>query len=180
MPEPEGSGRIYGFPPIAAPDARILILGSMPGMASLRAGEYYAHPRNVFWPIVAGMLNFNPRAPYPERRDILLRTGIALWDVLASCQRPGSADAEINPRTLLVNDFADFFTRHPRIHHVFFNGTQAEACFRRRVFPALDPLPPLVCRRLPSTSPAHATLSLAEKQAAWQILLPALLHSEPA
>ena len=83
------------FPPIASPDARILILGSMPGRASLAAGQYYAHPRNAFWPIMGSLLDFDASRDYPARVDALKVAGIAVWDILDSCHRPGSLDSAI-------------------------------------------------------------------------------------
>ncbi len=160
-----------GFPPIANDQARVLILGSMPGIASLRAGEYYAHPRNQFWPIMASILDIDLVAlAYPQRRQALLDAGIALWDVLQSCHRPGSLDADIAPDSIVVNDFATFFQRHPAIHHLYFNGAAAEQHFRRRVAPLL-PLrqtSSLAFQRLPSTSPAHAALDFPAKLTAWR------------
>jgi hypoxanthine-DNA glycosylase len=161
------------FPPIAAPDARLLILGSMPGRASLAAGGYYAHPRNAFWPIMAQLLDFAADAPYGERTAALCRAGIALWDVLHACRRPGSLDSAIDRESLEANDFAAFLAAHPGIRHIFFNGSAAATLFHRHVRPGLGgPLPAFT--RLPSTSPAHASRSLADKLAAWQAVRAAL------
>jgi len=157
-----------GFPPIENPSARVLILGSMPGIASLRAGQYYAHPRNQFWPILGELLGRDVTAlTYPERVRCLNDAGIALWDVLQSCQRPGSLDADIAPASIIANDFTAFFQRHPAITHVFFNGVAAERHFNARVRQR-EPLPQLHTQRLPSTSPAHAALDFPAKLAAWR------------
>lgn len=161
------------FPPIAAPDARVLILGSMPGQASLAAGEYYAHPRNAFWPIMAALLGFAPDSPYAERTAALKSAGIALWDVLASCERPGSLDSAIDRESLAINDFVGFFRSHPEIRHVFFNGGTAESIFRKHV-PGAANLFALTLARLPSTSPAHAGLSRGAKLDQWRPVLEAL------
>ncbi len=159
-----------GFPPIENPRARVLILGSMPGIASLRAGQYYAHPRNLFWPIMGALLGRNLTGlAYPERVQCLRDAGVALWDVLHACQRPGSLDADIAPDSIVANDFAQFFARHPRLSHVFFNGGAAERHFNARVRPQLV-LPQLHSQRLPSTSPAHAALTFPEKLAAWRAI----------
>jgi double-stranded uracil-DNA glycosylase len=163
--------RIRSFPPLAAPDARVLVLGSMPGEASLAAGQYYAHPRNLFWPIIGELFGFPGDAPYAERVAALRGAGIALWDVLESCRRQGSLDSAIVDDR--ANDFAVFLARHRQIRQVFFNGAKAEASFRRRVLPTLGMIE-LDCRRLPSTSPAHAGMSRAAKLAAWQALREAL------
>ena len=157
------------FPPVATPDARILILGSMPGQASLNAGQYYAHPRNAFWPIVGELLGFSPDLPYPQRLQLLQAAGIALWDVIAACERSGSLDAAIVPDSIRANDFAAFFAVHREIRDVFFNGAAAEKAFRRHVAPRLS-LAGLSFRRLPSTSPAHAAQGFAQKLAAWSVI----------
>lgn len=157
-----------GFPPIENPSARVLILGSMPGIASLRAGQYYAHPRNQFWPIMAALLERDLIAlPYPARVQALIDARIALWDVLRSCRRPGSLDADIAPDSIIANDFAAFFVRHPAISHVFFNGATAEQQFKQRV-QARIALPQLHAQRLPSTSPAHAALNFPAKLKVWR------------
>jgi hypoxanthine-DNA glycosylase len=160
--------RLEGFPPIATADAHTLILGSMPGAASLAAGEYYAHPRNAFWPIVGAVLGIDAALSYSERTGRLTECGYALWDVLGACRRQGSLDSNIDAASIEVNDFAGFFATHPRIERVFFNGTAAESCFRRHV--ARDPGARfgVACRRLPSTSPANASISHATKLAAWR------------
>jgi hypoxanthine-DNA glycosylase len=160
---------VRSFPPVADAKAAVLVLGSMPGAASLAAGQYYAHPRNQFWPIMAALCGGQPDAPYAARLRMLKGRRIALWDVLGSCVRPGSADAAIRRSSVRVNDFAAFFGAHPGIKAVFFNGSKAEECWRRRVAPALPAsLASLRCRRLPSTSPAYASLSPARKLAAYK------------
>lgn len=162
--------KIAGFPPLAQPAARILILGSMPGKASLAAGEYYAHPRNAFWPILGELVGAHPGLTYPERRQILLDNGIAVWDVLKSCRRQSSLDADIEKSSMIANDFAEFFAAHPGIKRVFFNGATAELSFRRHVATAID-ISHLQFQRLPSTSPAHAALSYRQKLQIWHIIL---------
>ena len=162
--------RLYSFPPLADAAARVLVLGSMPGAASLAAGEYYAHRHNAFWRIMAELLGFSPQAPYPDRVAALLAARIAVWDVLQSCTREGSLDARIEPASEVANDFAGFFAAHPGITQVFFNGSKAEASFRRHVLPGLT-AHGLHFHRLPSTSPAHAARSYAEKRDAWRAVL---------
>jgi TDG/mug DNA glycosylase family protein len=158
------------FPPIAAPDAEILILGSMPGLVSLAADEYYAHPRNAFWPIMAELFGFDLAAPYNERVKALESAKIAVWDVLFSCNRPGSLDSNIASDSLIANDLASFLQQHPALKRVFFNGAKAESCFRKHIAPTLA-AGLITCQRLPSTSPAHASLSLERKLEAWRIIL---------
>lgn len=158
------------FAPVAAGDARLLILGSMPGKASLQADQYYAHQRNAFWRIMGDLLGAGPELPYPARLEKLTAAGVALWDVIAACERESSLDADIVGATVRPNDFPAFFAAHPGIDHVFFNGGAAEASFRRLVLPGLK-APPRRLLRLPSTSPAHAALSYADKLAAWSAIL---------
>lgn len=160
---------VYCFPPIEDSTARILILGSMPGQESLRAAQYYAHPRNVFWKIMGELTGSSPEIPYGLRTRILKSAGIALWDVLASCKRPGSLDSDIS--SILLNDFETFFLNHPHISQVCFNGAMAEKCYQKSVLPRLSPRS-MHYQRLPSTSPAHASLSYEQKLSAWRAVVP--------
>jgi hypoxanthine-DNA glycosylase len=166
------SAAAQGFAPIAGPRARLLILGSLPGQASLAAGQYYAQPRNAFWRILAELLGADAALDYAARAAQLRRSDIALWDVCAAAVRPGSLDASIRRDTVVVNDFATFLRTHPRIALLAFNGATAAELYRRRVLPTLPAaaaaLPSL---RLPSTSPAHAGLSYPAKRAAWAAAL---------
>lgn len=164
---------VQSFAPVARSDARILILGSMPGNLSLQAQQYYAHPRNAFWRIQGELIGALPELPYEQRLLCLQEAGIALWDVLASCVREGSLDADIETDSIVVNDFAGFFAQHPSVHYVFFNGGKAEQCFKKYALPSL-PMTHLQYLRLPSTSPAHAGWSFTRKLAAWQAILAAL------
>ena len=161
--------RIHSFPPIADRRAELLILGSMPGRASLLAGEYYAHERNAFWRIIAELLQLDAASPYGARVRALKSARIAVWDVLRSCTREGSLDSKIEPDTQIANDFAAFFRAHRRISRVFFNGAKAEACFERHV--SREIAGGALCYvRLPSTSPAHASMSFPRKLAAWRAI----------
>lgn len=169
---------IYSFAPIAAPDAEILILGSMPGQASLAANRYYAHPQNAFWRIMGELLGFDCKtASYTEKTDALRSARIALWDVLQSCKRQGSLDSSIETPTQTVNDFPAFFAAHTQIRHVFFNGAKAQDCFSRYVLKTQlsaqlsASLQRMQLTRLPSTSPAHATLSFTQKCGQWRCAL---------
>lgn len=158
--------RLVAFPPAAQPDARVLVLGSMPGAASLRAAEYYAHPRNLFWPLMGTLAGAGPDLPYRARIAALNAAGIALWDVLADCERSGSLDSAI--RDARRNDFDAFLAAHPRIGTVLFNGAKAEAEFLRGGMPLAARGRGLVLRRLPSTSPANASIPAATRLAAWR------------
>ena len=119
--------------PCAPVAARVLILGSMPGAASLAAGQYYAHPRNAFWRILGAVCHFPADAPYAARVAALQAAGIAVWDVLQSCVRPGSLDTAIERSSEVPNDLAGLLVRHPGIGRICFNGGTAEAAFRRHV-----------------------------------------------
>ncbi len=160
--------QVQGFPPIANAKARVLILGSMPGGASLAAGQYYAHGQNLFWRILGDITGAAPSLPYALRARALKFHQIALWDVLASCKRDGSLDSAIEEASIRANDFTAFYRVHPRIVRVFFNGAKAEACYRRYVLPGVAAgLGPKSCARLPSTSPANASMSRAYKHKVW-------------
>jgi double-stranded uracil-DNA glycosylase len=160
-----------GFPPIAARDARVLILGSLPGQASLAAGQYYAQRQNAFWRIMGELFGAAPDMDYEQRAERLRRCGIALWDVCAAAVRPGSLDTSINRETIVTNDFAAFFVTHPAISHVCANGGTAHDLYLRQVVPGLPELEAAMpLHRLPSTSPAHASLRFEQKLERWRLL----------
>jgi double-stranded uracil-DNA glycosylase len=161
---------VHSFSPIANPDARVLVLGTMPGIVSLRAGQYYAHPRNSFWRIVGEILGFDAGMTYEARAAALVAEGIALWDVLHSCTRTSSLDSDIQRDTIVPNDFASFFESHRHIRKVCFNGATAENLYVTHVRPSLENPPPCEYVRLPSTSPAHASMAFAEKARLWRII----------
>jgi TDG/mug DNA glycosylase family protein len=160
-----------GFPPVSNSDARVLILGSLPGRRSLLEREYYAQPQNVFWRIMGELCDAGPGLPYEQRLERLKMRGVALWDVLASAERKGSLDSAIVASSIEINDFPGFFRAHAGIGEVFFNGGMAEALYRRHVLPRLPPAVAALPRtRLPSTSPAHAARPFAVKLAAWSVV----------
>ena len=163
---------IHSFAPIVGAGARVLVLGSMPGVASLRQQQYYAHPQNAFWKIMGELLGFGPTLDYPQRTAALVLHHIALWDVLAACDRPGSLDAAIVPASVVPNDLAGLLADHTGIARICFNGATAERLFLRHVLPQLPSGRPLELLRLPSTSPAHAGLGLAGKLQAWRVVRP--------
>lgn len=164
--------KIQSFPPIEPSSARILILGSMPGKASLRAAEYYAHPRNAFWPIMAELLGFSAALPYADRTKALQSAGVGLWDVLHSCERESSLDSDIKAETMAPNDFNAWFHRHPETCAVFCNGGTAFNAWRRHVQGHLAPQwQELPVVQLPSTSPAHAAMRFEEKALRWRVVL---------
>lgn len=160
------SDLIAGFAPLARRDARLLVLGSIPSRRSLDAGEYYAHPRNAFWPIMERLFTCPAGLDYAVRVSRLLVAGIALWDVLQAAERPGSLDSAIVARSAKANDFSAFFRAHPGVRAVFFNGATARSLWDRHVSAAAD----LRLVTLPSTSPANTGLTFDGKLAAWQVI----------
>jgi TDG/mug DNA glycosylase family protein len=163
--------QVYSFPPIASGMPRVLILGTMPGKVSLRERQYYAHPQNAFWRIIGGILGVDPASPYEARVAAVQSAGIAIWDVLRSCVRESSLDSAIDASSELPNDFAAFFAEHPQIRRICFNGAKAEALYMKHVRPRLPANPDVHYLRLPSTSPANASLPLPEKVRAWQAIV---------
>ncbi len=160
--------RVESFSPIVDGSATILILGSMPGVESLRAQQYYAHPRNAFWKIMQYILGFPEDATYPERTKAMKRNRIGLWDVMNSCERWGSLDSNIDQQSVKPNDFASLFREHPHIGRILFNGLAAETAYIKHVLPCLTGASRDIPRlRLPSTSPAMARLSFDEKLEIW-------------
>lgn len=160
--------RLLGLPPVHAPHSRLLLLGSFPGAASLAAGQYYAHPRNQFWPLLSALWGAESPAPgadlralpYAQRLALLQARGLALWDVYASCERQGSLDSAI--RAAQPNDLAGLIRQLPALQAVAHNG--AESAKAMRQLQALG----LPLYRLPSSSPAHARWSFERKLAAWR------------
>jgi hypoxanthine-DNA glycosylase len=169
----------FGFPPISAPSAEVLILGSLPGRLSLERGEYYANPRNAFWKILAER---SPDLPpdYAGRVRVLIEHRLALWDVLAAATRSGSLDADISDDAV-PNDFSAFFLAHPSIRLIGFNGATAAKLYERHVLPTLDGERSSIARTtLPSTSPAHAGLSFEQKFGRWSALFAPSSDRAPA
>jgi hypoxanthine-DNA glycosylase len=152
---------LQGLPPVIGRDTRLVLLGSFPGAASLAAGQYYAHPRNQFWPILAALLDEDlPAMSYAQRLQRLRARGLGLWDVIAECRREGSLDSAIRePR---YNDLAGLRQRAPRLQAVAHNGGESARAMR---FTRPLGLPVF---RLPSSSPANASWSFERKLAAWR------------
>lgn len=152
---------LEAFPPILRADTRLVVLGSFPGVASLEAQAYYAHPRNQFWPIAGQILGESfPELDYPERIERLLAHGAGLWDVYGTCSREGSLDSAI--RDPVPNDLARLTREAPDLRVIIHNG--AESARRIRETRALG----VEALRLPSTSPANARLSMDEKLESWR------------
>ena len=163
---------ISGFSAIADKNAKLLILGSMPSETSLQKQQYYGHQRNAFWSIMLSLFFEQSNSEvlsYAQRKQLLIKNNIAVWDVLQSCHRQGSLDTAIKMESIKTNNFHHFFQSHPAIKKVFFNGTKAEAIYIKHVLPTINKqFSHLEYCRLPSTSPAHATMTLKQKTAIWQ------------
>ncbi|WFE68277.1 DNA-deoxyinosine glycosylase [Thiomicrospira sp. R3] len=158
-----------GFNPIEPAEMRVLILGSMPGVASLEQQAYYAHPRNAFWPVMERVCNQAWSLDTSQRYQQLMAHHIGLWDVLAQCQRQGSLDTAIQLEGLRVNNIGCLIERHPECRVVVFNGSKAAQLFKRYVLKQNEILfQNRVMFDLPSTSPANARLNLVDKTKIWQ------------
>lgn len=151
-----------GLPAVVGANPRVLILGSFPSEKSLDTGEYYANTQNQFWRLLGTLVGFDAELPYPERIDAVTGAGVALWDVVHSCRRVGSLDANIDRKTLVLNDFEAFLAEHPTIERGFVNGLTAYTLFQQADIA-------LPAARLPSSSGA-LTMSFADKLAAWQAI----------
>ena len=161
---------LQGLSAVAGPGTRLLVLGSFPGVASLRAQQYYGHPRNHFWPILAALWRVDlPALPYAERLVVMQAHGLGLWDTYAAGRREGSLDSAIE--AAVPNDLAGLAARLPQLQAIAHNG--GESARARRVTAALG----LPVYRLPSTSPANASWSFERKLAAWRDVFAA--HGTP-
>jgi double-stranded uracil-DNA glycosylase len=168
-PDPRIAKR--SFPPIVDDRARVLVLGTLPGEESLRRGEYYAHPRNLFWPIVFALFEAVPSADYAERLAFVKAHGIGLWDLCEVGERDASADSTI--RRERPNTIDGLLDSHPLICTVAFNGSGARRLYDRHFTRRAD----LLYLALPSTSPAHARIDFASKLARWTALREALAET---
>ena len=159
------------FAPLSLPSARVLILGSLPGQCSLERGQYYAQAQNAFWRLMGDLFDAGPQLAYEERKRRLLMRDVAVWDVCAAAERPGSLDAAIVRASVATNDFESFFKTHCQIRLIGFNGATAAQLYERHVQKYLTQEKAAIARlRLPSTSPAHAALRYAAKLDAWREL----------
>ncbi|KRG43672.1 DNA-deoxyinosine glycosylase [Stenotrophomonas panacihumi] len=172
MSEP---ARIQGLPAQIAGDCRVLVLGSMPGVASLQAARYYAHPRNRFWPLMSQLLGIDATAQYPARLAQLQARGVGLWDVIGECVRPGSLDASIDRTSVMPNDLPGRIATLADLRAVACNGAEAHRLWLRWIAPRLPAeLRELPVLALPSTSPANAAFGLERLAEAWRPLRGAL------
>ncbi len=164
-PPPPATGLLRSFAPLADARSRVLVLGTMPGPEALRRQQYYGFPGNHFWRIMIDLLAPGRELDYPKRIELLRRHRVAVWDVLASCERLGAADSAI--RNTQPNAIPELLQRHPGIHTIFCNGTTSARLFARS-FGTRIALPVV---GLPSTSPAHAAMPYAKKRALWTIVV---------
>lgn len=166
----KATGAVSCLAPVSADRITTVVLGSMPGVASLEAGQYYAHPRNAFWPLVAEVFGFDPGLPYKARCRALAERGVGLWDTIASCQRPGSLDSDIVKESVVANDIASWLSSQP-VRVIGLNGATAASLFDRHcpdAFRARIKSERIGVLRLPSSSPANAKLGFDAKLAAWR------------
>ncbi|MFC6095406.1 DNA-deoxyinosine glycosylase [Flavobacterium qiangtangense] len=158
----EPNSRIETLDPLAGPDSRVLILGTAPGALAMQSGEYFAHPRNQFWRLLFAVFETSSAVSYQEKMKFLQARGIALWEVLESCERIGSSDSAI--RNERPNDVPRFLAQHPRIRHVFFDSRAAKK-FYQKYHPLLDTIE---YGLLPSPSPAYASMTFEQKLEKWK------------
>lgn len=171
--------RITGFPPLLGTSPRVLVLGSMPSVASLDKQQYYGKPQNAFWRIMGELFAAGSELDYAVRAGNLTDAGIAVWDVLASCVRPGSLDSAIDMQTAEVNPLVELLGQEKTIAHVFFNGRKAEEIFQRLIMPELQRTD-ILFDCLPSTSPANAAMNFETKLERWRAVAVAVSQGSPA
>ena len=166
------SDRVESFPPQVGAGCRVLILGTAPSVRSLALRQSYGHAHNLFWPFMGELFDAGRELDYAERIRRLHARGIGIWDVFASCERPGSLDSRIVRSSEVPNDIHGLLARHPTIHAIALNGGKAQQAFRRHILAAADRRWPegIDLLDLPSTSPANASMSRADKRARWAAL----------
>lgn len=162
---------IQSFSPAVGDSPHTLVLGSIPGVPSLVAGQYYGNPRNAFWRIAAHHLGFDVNLGYEQRVAALNAAGVALWDVIGACSREASSDSSI--RDTEPNDIPGLIRSESTIRRILLNGSTAAKLFEQRVVRGEEKLFEAVeIHRLPSTSPAFAAMPYAKKLDAWRVLAP--------
>ncbi|RVT42591.1 DNA-deoxyinosine glycosylase [Rheinheimera sediminis] len=158
---------LTGLTPVLGARPRILLLGSMPGAASLLEQRYYAHPRNLFWPFMQQLFAIPTELDYQQRCQLLIGQGIALWDVIAHCERAGSLDSAIKKSSVICNAIPQLLDAEPQILKICFNGAKAAEEFKRHLLPLLKHRTDIEYFQLPSSSPAHASQSKEQKLELW-------------
>jgi TDG/mug DNA glycosylase family protein len=162
---------LTGLAPIMGVRPRVLLLGSMPGAVSLLEQRYYAHPRNLFWPFMQQLFGIPVELAYPQRCQLLTEQGVALWDVIAHCERPGSLDSAIKKSTVICNAIPQVLEAEPQIMKICFNGAKAAEEFKRHLLPVMKHRTDIEYFQLPSSSPAHASQSKEQKLELWAMAL---------
>lgn len=162
---------VHSFEPVIGSDPRILILGSMPGVISLQAVQYYAHPRNAFWPIMANLFGIDIDGGYQKRIEQVNRMPVVLWDTIKACHRDGSLDSNIQKHQIEANDIPALLDKYSCIKLIAFNGATSEKYFNQLVKPKLSENQIIDLVRFPSTSPANAGMKFEEKLSHWRRLL---------
>jgi len=162
---------IESFEPVIGRNPKVLILGSIPGIASLEAQQYYAHPRNAFWPIMAKLFDVEWDNEYELRIQQVKKLPVVLWDTLKACHREGSLDSAILKDELEANDIPGLLNSHPGINLIAFNGAASEKYFKKTVVRQLTDEHKVDLKRLPSTSPAHASKNFQQKLEDWKMLM---------
>jgi len=165
--------RVSSFPPQVGVGCRVLILGTVPSLRSLQLRQSYGHAQNAFWPLMGELFDAGPQLPYAERIARLHARGVGIWDVLKSCERPGSLDSSIVAESEVPNAIPTLLRRHGQIRAIALNGGKAQQAFRRHIVPKLNAhlRARVEILALPSTSPANASIPRAEKLRRWSELL---------
>ena len=166
-----------GFALEIGPSPRVLVLGSMPSQKSLEKVEYYGHPQNAFWKIMIRYFDLDKDLDYQSRLKHVLDSGIAIWDVIQSCERPGSMDADIVKETIVVNEIEELTRKEPSIKAILLNGGTAETTFKKHLSKENFIKRGIKLEKMPSTSPAYAKMSLDDKYKIWSRVLDQNLNS---
>lgn len=168
---PEGcSTRVHSIGPIIGRNPRIIILGSMPGIISINAAQYYANPRNLFWAVLADLFAIDIDCDYDAKIRQMEQLPLILWDTLKACHREGSLDSKILTKDIEANDIAALLTRYPTVQAIAFNGGAAAKYFDRLIKPQLPLDLTIEFFKMPSTSPANAGMQREQKLVLWRQL----------
>jgi TDG/mug DNA glycosylase family protein len=164
------STRVYSIEPIIGRNPRIMILGSMPGIISINAAQYYANPRNVFWIVLADLFGIDIDCSYESKVQQMQQLPMIVWDTLKACHREGSLDSKILNTDIEANDIAALLNRYPTVQAIAFNGGASAKYFDRLVKPQLANELSVELLKMPSTSPANAGMKREQKLELWRRL----------
>lgn len=165
------SALVESFPPQVATGCRVLVLGTAPSVRSLAAQQSYAHPQNLFWPLMGEFFDAGPELAYAQRIARLHAIGLGIWDVLACCERLGSLDSSIVKSSEIANDIPALLAQYPSIRAIALNGGKAQQSFRRLIPQQSEFVQRVVLLDLPSTSPANASITRNNKRERWRVVL---------